>query len=141
MEHAPVSVGYVAVETCNLPNMDDFSEDYPLGGSVEPYDIARDNEYVSDKDQAKAIKKALVVKYGRANVSCTSDHGWITARVIVPAHAGLSELQTRRMVGDDVRRIAVEALKAIGATFSTYISDDGYNTEHDRFHIEVSINQ
>ena len=90
------------------------------------------------KQNCKIIKKALGDEFGNKNVSVRKGTGtaccWIEVRITAPE--ATFELD-RREVGIKAHKI-VDTLKAEKKIeLSTFTSDDGYNSEHDRLMIEV----
>lgn len=116
-------------------------------------------EYVATKVKAAAIRKVLVAKHGRDRVSVKCGTGtassWIHADLEINRPedytCGKEYLdgfsyssrdcepcrQQLRKWDEIVNRQAHEALDAIGAKFSTFYSDDGYDTERECFIVQV----
>lgn len=111
-------------------------------------------EYAPTKEKTKVIRKALTKLYGRENVSVRSGRGtaasWVEARVDRPKPADCycdnnkpgychhcSEVykNTREQAESE----AYKAMSESGMKFSTYYSDDGYNTQRDNFLLQVSL--
>lgn len=111
------------------------------------------NEYVPAKQLAKIIRGPLRTRYGTENVSvhCGSGtaSGWIHADVEVekPAdcfckpHDTYCERCRNRMheTAEEARKIVRIAMEKAEAKFGTYTADDGYNSEHEEFLLQVNI--
>lgn len=103
---------------------------------------------MSAAETAKATKKALAAIYGAKRVSVTGGrgtaYGWITARITAPKPAACSCGPERREWCQACREaMRAESGKARAACaaipYGTYLSDDGYNTEHSRFTVHVEF--
>lgn len=105
-------------------------------------------EYTPIKEIAAISKKAIKKAYPLYQISVTSDHGWVSARITVPKMAGCAcspqiygyckscrELSSK--VHDHAENVAMQAVADAGARFNSFYSDDGYNTQHSCFTLTV----
>lgn len=103
----------------------------------------------------KPIKKALAAKYGYKNVNVKNGvgtaWGWVKVKIKIKkpeqCHCEENNLigycdycksdNERHKISAEAKILAVQALQKEGLSFSTYYSDDGYNTEHSEFLLRV----
>lgn len=122
----------------------------------EAYKAERKANRVHNVDPTNAVvKQALVEKFGFKNVSVKSGRGtassWVEAYVKVDAiECADHELykndfyprcECRKLINklnDEANEAVYKAMKENNLSFSTYCADDGYNSEHDEFLLQVS---
>ena len=110
--------------------------------------------YIPTTDKTKAIKKALKAELPKDyKVRVKRDSGtaahWINASIEIPQRPQGCECEeygyckvcreVSRELHNKVDAIGEKALAAIGTEFSTYCSDDGYDSTHTCFSINIKF--
>lgn len=112
-------------------------------------------EYIPTKEVAKIVREALNERWGRQNVSVRKGTGtatsWVEASVSIPmpkecgceAHYPYCTIcrDILNEANDEAQKRVYSAMEKAGAEFSTYYSDDGYNTERSCFLLSVRFSQ
>ena len=126
------------------------------------------SNYIPSKERAKVIRKALAQTFGNENVSVKKGTGtassWVNAYVEAERPADcVCEFETKywngtiaekpfranpyctackaehNRVAEAARKISGEAMQKAGYEHSAFCGDDGYNTEHDEFILQVDV--
>ncbi|VDM14931.1 unnamed protein product [Wuchereria bancrofti] len=125
--------------------------------------------YIPSKDRAKVIRSAFVKEFGKANVSVQKGRGtassWVEAHIYAerpkdcvceftdtywngqkapkPYRKNAGYCPACKAEYERVNKLAKElenkAMQTAGYEHSTYYADDGYNTEHSEFLLQVDI--
>lgn len=108
---------------------------------------------MSTTEITKIVKTALAERFGFKNVSVKRGRGtasgWVDAKVEIerPHDCFCKEnepycsrcKEQLRDVNDEARKRVYDAMQKAGVKFSTYYSDDGYNTERDCFLLHINF--
>lgn len=110
-------------------------------------------EYVRAKQITPIVKKALASRWGFRNVSVTTGKGtacgWIHADLTIPkpldCHCQPNESycdrcrEAKLSASAEARKRVEVAMEHEEAKFGRFTSDDGYNSEHEEFILQVYL--